>query len=120
MRLKLRATLSAGDTVPARWAATIAATVSVTRSPDQKMPDQTWAASIGAAKQRLRVRNGSRGSPCLIVLRGGGLSHDRSKRCAMCTTELQEGFKKINSYYQALDRYFAGVIGPRQSRLLIL
>jgi hypothetical protein len=38
----------------------------------------------------------------------------------MCTTELQEGFKKINSYYQALDRYFAGVIGPRQSRLLIL
>jgi hypothetical protein len=44
----------------------------------------------------------------------------RSKRCAMCTTELQDGLAKINSYYQTLDRYFAGVIGSRQSRLLIL
>jgi hypothetical protein len=85
MRLKLRATVSAGEMVPARWAATIAATVSVTGTP-------------GIRK----------------------LSPDRSKRCAICTPDLQDGLAKINAYYQMLDCHFARAIGPGGPRLLIL
>src|SRR5258708_12285201 len=85
MRLKLRATVSAGEMVPAQWAATIAATVSVTGTPGRRK-----------------------------------LSPDRSKRCAICTPELQHGLTKINAYYQMLESHFARALGPRRPRLLIL
>jgi hypothetical protein len=63
----------------------------------------------GCGKERLRLRN-KKGGRVAIFDRAPGrrkFFSDRSKRCAMCTPEVQDRFMKINTYYQLLDSYFA-------------
>src|ERR1700730_15587242 len=84
--------------MPARCAATIAATVSVTHCPDQ---ERMW----GAAGSVFRMRNekDELSSPLLTALREAEIYANRSKRCAIVCTGLHDRFMKIDTYYQALE-----------------
>jgi hypothetical protein len=65
--------------VPARCAATIEATVSVTRGPDQKRMQ-------GAARRVFRMRNGKDelGSPWLTALREAEILHQAKQMMCHC------------------------------------